>query len=240
MTEEFNYEGADLDSMDGADNYHRWILSYFEPFLGPRVVEVGAGIGSFSRLVAELDPVQQMLMIEPAVEMVPLLERNAQAIEGVATETFAGMLADAGAEVAAFAPQSFVYVNVFEHVEHDEEEIAQVFEMLPSGGTLCIFVPALPFLYSKFDASIDHFRRYTLKGLRRSVREAGFEIETDRYFDVAGILPWLIKFKLLRSTKLDTASVGVYDRFVVPIMRRVERILRPPLGKNVLLVARKP
>lgn len=240
MSDEFNYTGLDLDSMDGADNYHRWILSYFKPYLGANVVEVGAGIGSFSRLVAELDPVKQLLLIEPAVEMAPRLEENAPTIKGATASTFSGMLADATGRVSEFAPDSFVYVNVFEHVEHDEEEIARVFELLPSGGTLCIFVPALPFLYSKFDKSIDHFRRYTLNGLRRSVREAGFEVETDRYFDIAGILPWLIKFRLLGSTTLDTTSVGIYDRFVVPLMRRVEKLLRPPVGKNVLLVARKP
>jgi hypothetical protein len=35
------------------------------------------------------------------------------------------------------------------------------------------------------------------------------------------------------------AAVKFYDDFCVPVLRRVEAIVAPPLGKNVLLVAEK-
>jgi hypothetical protein len=48
-----HYFGKDLEAMSFANNYHRWILSEFLPYLGSSVAEVGAGTGSFSSLILE-------------------------------------------------------------------------------------------------------------------------------------------------------------------------------------------
>jgi SAM-dependent methyltransferase len=239
VTDSFLYEGADLEAMDFADNYHRWMLGLFDPYLGDSVVEVGAGIGSFSRLLAERDGPERLLLIEPSAEMSSTLAHNAGSL-GVPAAAFTGFLHQAEELVSDFAPSTFVYVNVFEHVEHDVDEFQRVFAMLPSGGTLCVFVPALPFLYSRFDRSIDHFRRYAKRELREKAAGAGFRVETIRYFDIAGVLPWLIKFRLLGSTTLGAGSVKTFDRLVVPLMSRLENLIAPPVGKNLLMVARKP
>ncbi len=239
-SEPFTYEGEDLDAMDLADNYHDWILDRFEPSLGANVVEVGAGTGSFSRLIARRAAAKRLFLLEPSDAMAAQLADVAREITDAETTTAVGFLDGLTAEVKAFEPDTFVYVNVLEHVEEDAAEIQRVFDLLPAGGTLCAFVPALPFLYSKFDKSIDHYRRYTLDDIAGKCEAAGFEVVERRYFDIVGILPWLIKFKLLGSTKLNPGAVGVYDRFVVPIMRRVESVIRLPIGKNALVVARKP
>jgi SAM-dependent methyltransferase len=239
-TETFIYEGEDLDAMDLADNYHGWILDRFEPALGTNVVEVGAGTGSFSRLIARRAVPERLLLLEPSDAMASKLVEVAGEITEAEVTTKVGFLSDSSAEVTDFAPDTFVYVNVLEHVEDDAGEIQRVFDLLPPGGTLCAFVPALPFLYSKFDKSIDHYRRYTLQDLSDKCTAAGFEIVERRYFDILGILPWLIKFKILGSTKLDPGAVGMYDRFIVPVMRRLEALVRVPVGKNVLVLACKP
>jgi hypothetical protein len=33
--------------------------------------------------------------------------------------------------------------------------------------------------------------------------------------------------------------VALYDKLVVPLVRPLEKLIKPPIGKNVLLVARK-
>jgi hypothetical protein len=38
---------------------------------------------------------------------------------------------------------------------------------------------------------------------------------------------------------MKSSGVAIYDRLVVPFMKKVERILPPPIGKNLVLVARK-
>jgi hypothetical protein len=141
--------------------------------------------------------------------------------------------------VSAAGCHSIAYVNVLEHIENDALELRLAYESLRPHGHLLVFVPAQRWLYSDFDRGIGHYRRYTKPGLRQVVAEAGFELVSIRYFDFAGIIPWYFNFVLLKN-RPNHGSVRLYDRLVVPFMRRVERILAPPLGKNLLLVARKP
>ncbi len=47
-----------------------------------------------------------------------------------------------------------------------------------------------------------------------------------------------MSFKLLKGQP-RTGAVALYDKLIVPPMRIVERLVRPPLGKNVLVIARK-
>jgi len=93
-------------------------------------------------------------------------------------------------------------------------------------------------LYSELDRQLGHFRRYTKTNLVQLTRRAGFSIVKARYFDAAGIIPWYIHFTLLKNT-ITAGSVSLYDRLVVPTMRVIEGLVPPPIGKNVLLVARK-
>ncbi len=58
--------------MDLVD-YHRWILDAFRPYLGPRVIEVGAGIGSFSRVILASSAAEQLTALEPADNLYPIL-----------------------------------------------------------------------------------------------------------------------------------------------------------------------
>jgi SAM-dependent methyltransferase len=237
---EFRYDGADLESMDLAQNYHDWILDWFAPYIGRSVVEVGAGTGGFAARVAARSRPERMLLVEPSARTADQLRRFVEESIQVPTAVHTGFLRDAMPLLRQAGVDTFIYVNVLEHVEHDGAELAQVYELLQPGGCACVFVPALPFLYSDFDRSIGHFRRYTLAGLERKAVAAGFEISLARYVDLLGILPWLLIMKWLRSRRLSARSVLVYDRLVVPVMSRIEKLVRPPVGKNVLLVARKP
>jgi hypothetical protein len=94
-------------------------------------------------------------------------------------------------------------------------------------------------LFSKFDVDLGHFRRYRKRELEKKVRDEGFTILRSKYFDVAGVAPWFVKYRILRSRSLGGGAVSMYDNLVVPIMRRVESIVTPPFGKNILLVAEK-
>lgn len=67
--------------------------------------------------------------------------------------------------------------------------------------------------------------------LANKCRAVGFTIERSRYFDLVGIVPWFIKYRILRSDSLGTGAVGAYDRIAVPLVRRLESLLPIPIGK---------
>lgn len=230
------YEGSDLEAMAGAGAYHRWIRDGIAPWVRGDVAEIGAGRGSFSRLLLEGPAVRSLLAVEPSARMHALL---AEALAGEPrARALRGVLADVADDLAGTLDAA-VYVNVLEHVRDDAGELRLARRALRPGGHLVVFVPALRWLYADFDAHVGHHRRYHRAPLVALARGAGFEVVRARYFDVAGVLPWLVAMRWLRLP-LRPASVRLYDRAVVPVMRRVEAAVAPPLGKNLLLVAQRP
>jgi hypothetical protein len=136
---------------------------------------------------------------------------------------------------------SVVYVNVLEHILDDAGELRTAHRLLVPGGTLAIFVPALPRLYGSLDYKSGHHRRYTAESLRRVIAESGFELVDVRYLDVLGVLPYFVMYKLLDVKSLGAASSNGYDRVIVPASRAVQRLVpHPPVGKNLLAIARRP
>ena len=144
-------------------------------------------------------------------------------------------------DAIALAKRRLGIGDVLEHIEDDNGELAVSLQLLRPGGRLCLFVPALPGLYSSIDHKSGHFRRYTKKSLQTRVERAGFEVETIDYFDVASVVPYWLLYRVLGAEDLSAGSNAFYDRVLVPISRSVQRTLvHPPVGKNLILVARRP
>jgi SAM-dependent methyltransferase len=229
---EIQYFGKDLEAMSFAKNYHEWIVAEFLPYLRGEVAEVGAGTGNLSKLLLNSE-VKFIRAFEPSRNMYVLLEkalgqeRRVMPIHG---------FFDGATTRERF--DTIVYVNVLEHIEDDLSELRNAHRALHATGHLLVFVPALSWLYSDLDRQVGHFRRYEKNQLVRLVEAAGFSVVKARYFDIAGILPWYVNFVIFKNS-IGSRSVSLYDKFVVPVMRRIERALPPPVGKNVLLVARR-
>ena len=225
------YPGRDLEAMSFAVNYHRWIIGELASYLGGSTAEVGAGVGSVSKLLLE-HPIDRLVAYEPSKNLFPLL------VDALRNEPRATAINDFFRADSSDQFDSIAYINVLEHVEDDAAEIAAAYRALKRGGHLLLFVPALMALYSELDRQIGHFRRYRRSALRRIVEHAGFSVVRCRYFDVVGIAPWYVNFVVLKNA-MTSRGVTLYDKLVVPVMRRIESSIPPPIGKNVLLVARK-
>ena len=239
MNNKVEYVGKDLEAMDFAVNYHRWILEIMKPFLGKHLVEVGAGTGSFSELLLETAP-ETLSLVEPSAMVENLRANFRDKTFATDIKIFSNIFAEVAAQIGAEqSPDSLIYINVLEHIEDDRLELEIVHKTLREKGRIFIFVPALPTLFSEFDKHIGHFRRYGKKDLNEKCQNAGFRLILSKYFDVSGILPWLVKYRLLKSTTMESGAVQFYDKFVVPLAKPLESIITPPIGKNLLVVAEK-
>jgi SAM-dependent methyltransferase len=231
---EFEYSGTELDSMVHASNYYRMILDRFAPYLGRRIVEVGAGIGTFSTHLVEASGRGEVTLIEPDRANAERLRERFRGAAGVRVHH--GTLDSAGEAAGA---DSIVLVNVLEHIEDDRALLHAAWKRLAPGGYLLLFLPALPALFGTLDEAFGHFRRYTRAELREKLRAAGFTIELLRYTNFVGVLSWFVAGRVLRKRTLSPGDVRLYDRWVVPWMSRVERVWSPPGGQNLIAVARK-
>lgn len=230
------YFGRDLEAMHFADRYHRWIFDLMRPRLGRRIIEVGAGQGSFSEMLLDVEP-EALVLIEPS-QMFERLVANPNLREfhrriQFRNEIFPAVAAELKRD---FRPDSIVYVNVLEHIEDDLAELECAANTLTESGRIFVFVPAIPLLQSRFDRRLGHFRRYTRGDLLQKMNTAGFEVEEIRWFDSLGVFPWLIKYRLLGSETMEAAAVAAYDRFVVPTLKKIETSIQIPIGKNLFAI----
>lgn len=239
MSNKVEYVGKDLEAMDFAVNYHRWILEIIKPFLGKHLVEVGAGTGSFSELLLETEPAT-LALVEPSAMVEDLKKNLADKSFSTAVEIFPNIFAEVAVRLQKQqSPDSVIYINVLEHIADDRLELETVHRTLREKGRVFIFVPALPSLFSEFDRHIGHFRRYRKREIIEKCQNAGFRVVLSNYFDVAGILPWLLKYRLLKSKTMESGAVQLYDKFVVPVAKPLENFVAPPIGKNLIVVAEK-
>jgi SAM-dependent methyltransferase len=229
-----------LDAMSGAENYYRWIIRHFAPFIGREILEVGAGVGTFaSQLFGALPPEatgeRSLTLIEPASNLFPALERRFRG--NPAVTTLQGELEKCADRLH---PDTAILVNVLEHVKDDAGCLALLRRILRPGGHLLIFVPALPGLYGSLDAEFEHYRRYKRRELEEKLSAAAFELRKIRFVNLPGVAAWFFSGKILRRKTLTPGAVRFYDRWVVRPWSRCEDVWAPPLGQNLLAIARKP
>ena len=235
QTENISLNDA-LDTLEGLKNYRDWIINEFDPFLTGHAVEIGAGSGSLSEKI--IDCVSQLDVIEPSASLTSRLTERLGAKSNV---TIHNLTSDEWLDNADPASRdAIIMVNVLEHIYDDKNTLQKIYNVLKPGAFLLLYVPALPFLFSRLDEEHGHFRRYTKKTLSNMVVHVGFEILNAKYIDLLGIIPWLIFNKWLGRTAFDRNMVHFYDRFCIPVTKLVEKCIFSPIGKNVSLIARKP
>lgn len=229
------FSGEVLEDLGHAPNYNDWIFEQFSSLLKGRAVEIGAGLGTIAERLRPC--VDSLDMVEPSPDLARRLRQKFAGDDGC---TVIEQSIEAWLEtIAPGELDCIVMVNVLEHIGDDYAAVQGLYKALKPGGRILIFVPALPFLYSKIDRVFGHFRRYTRKSLRKCIGQAGFRIEKLRYFDISGVLPWWLLNTVLGKTSLSQPMLTVYDRVVVPPTKLVESVLAPPLGKNLVLIAIK-
>ena len=233
-----NYAGTEIVAMAEARNYPRWILARCRPHLGRVVLEHGAGLGTYSTLLLREGGIERLVALEPAGNLVAAL-REELAPFGARAEIVPATLDDHVATLRARHVDSVVSINVLEHIADDSRTLRAMHDVLPEGGRLLLFVPALPWLYGSLDAAFEHCRRYGKRELVDKVATAGFGIESVRFVNFPGVLPWWLAGRVLRRRSLAPAAVRFYDRFALPWVSRLEDWLPPPLGQNLLLIARR-
>jgi hypothetical protein len=135
---------------------------------------------------------------------------------------------------------AIVNFNVLEHIQEDEMELKKYHDrLLKNKGTLCLFVPARPEIYSPLDKDFGHFRRYTRPELRQKLERAGFEIVRMRYYNIVGYFAWGLMFRIMKSRHFNPGSVRFFDRYIFPPVHGFESRICPPfIGQSLLVAAR--
>lgn len=216
-----------LAALEGAVNYADWLASLVQPHAHGRILEIGAGSGTITERLASFG---EVTALEPSASLAESLRAR---LTGRAT-VVEGTLHDLD-ETQRF--DTAVMINVLEHIPDDSDALGRVHALLAGGGRLVLWVPAFESLYGRFDQMIGHHRRYRRVQLVERCRSAGFEVIDCRYANLPGFFAWWLVVRLLRRVPTAGGLSTLYDRWAVPLIRRVETRIRMPFGQSLLLVA---
>jgi SAM-dependent methyltransferase len=219
-----------LDNLDGAENYAHWILEMVEPFLGDDVLEVGAGHGTFTALLAQRQI--RLVATDLSDRCVGVLRDRFGGVANV--EVVHGDITSV-AERGPF--DTAILINVLEHIEDDDSALRALSGSLKEGGRLILWVPAFEALYSEFDRKVGHFRRYQIDPLTAQLSRAGFTIVEMRYANAVGAMAWWVVARMLHGTPTRSTSVDLFDRYAVPVVKWLESRRPPPFGQSIFAVA---
>lgn len=231
-----DYVGSELELFADATRWKAYWAALLSPYLGTRVVDVGAGLGTTAKAFTHLK-FTRYLALEPDVALA------AQMRDGLCLGKFAPtMEVMAGSSQDLRAEDQFdtaLYVDVLEHIDQDGMELQRIARHLVPGGRIIVLSPAHQYLYSEFDRAIGHVRRYNRRTLL-SAKPDGFEVERLFYVDSIGMLASLANRLVLKASAPTPAQIRLWDRGMVPVSRLLDPLLGFHLGKSIIAVYRKP
>ncbi len=170
-------------------NRLRWNLIASQIPSGQRqVVDVGAGPGFLGDYLKRHRPEIEYGYVEP--------------IEGLERSLSERFGAGANRRERDFPDASHVtLLDVLEHQEDDREFLTELAGKMSPGAKLLLTVPAMPWLWSEWDALLGHYRRYTKPMLSEVVRSLPFELVEQSY-----IFPELIPAGMVRRLRMRAGS----------------------------------
>ncbi len=221
-----------LERLAGARNYNRWLTDRLQPWIGRRVLEIGAGLGSMSEFI--LDRERVVLSDTDPYYLGRLRERFGTRPNVRISEL---RLPDGDGALAAERLDTLLCPNVLEHVPDDVGSLAAMRGLVVPGGRLVLLVPSLPSIYGTLDEALGHVRRYRPAELRDKYRRTGWRMVHLEYFNLAGVPGWWLTGRVLKRRMIPAGSLDLYDA-LVPFFR-LERFLPWRVGQSLIAIGER-
>jgi 2-polyprenyl-3-methyl-5-hydroxy-6-metoxy-1,4-benzoquinol methylase len=227
----------DLGDLAQAKRLCAWMFDTFRAHVpGSRVLEVGAGIGTFTQLMLD-EGAREVLAVEPDQLCASVLDQTFAGDDRVRVSTESLPEAPAvQAEAGTF--DLAVCQNVLEHIGDDRGAVQAMADALRPGGHLVLLVPAGPWLFGGLDDAYGHWRRYTAAELADVLVRSGLDVVSLQPLNTLGIAGWWTKNRR-PGARVGKRSLQAYEA-LVGLWRPIEERLRPPIGLSLVGIARKP
>jgi len=222
-----------LEGLATAVNHRRWFVELALPYLGDNPIEIGSGLGDYAIEWAEHLP--RFTATEADPDRLVLLKERMADHPNIDVRQMLLPAADASGEYSAA-----VSYNVLEHIEDHVGALRSMAELVRPGGRIILIVPAFMFAMSQVDIATGHIRRYTKKSMRAAMTAAGLRIEKLHYANALGLIGYYGATSIFKLAPKEGPMVKVYDSLVLPVTKAAERVVKPPFGQSVFVVARTP
>jgi hypothetical protein len=146
------------------------------------LMDVGAGLGFYAGALLRDTSLAEAVCVDPGYS-----EEN--------QKTVAGKPLKFRRDVATSPADLVLMMDVIEHVEDDIGLVRNYVDKVTSGTRFVVTVPAFMLLWGGHDVFLEHYRRYTLAGIERTLDAGGLRVERGCYF-YAPLLPLVAAVRL--------------------------------------------
>jgi glycosyltransferase involved in cell wall biosynthesis len=214
-----------LHALSKAPRFNRWMGDTIRPYVGERVLEIGAGIGNLTRVLI------------PRVKCYVAADIDREHLARLATRfqhRHNLHVCDCDLEKAADftdlagSMDTVVCLNVLEHIKDDSEGLRNIHSVLRKDGRAIVLVPHGQEIFGTLDVALGHYRRYSHEELKEKMEQAGFRVETILDFNRISRPGWYVTGKVLKRTTLSAVQMKIFDRLVWLWRRIDQRLPWPP------------
>ena len=216
---EDEYGSSILSGLKHARRLNLWIGKTLRPFIGDRVLEIGAGIGTLTNqfiprelyVATDVNPqcltyLQSFSFGKPYLHVLKADPTDAEDFSGL-NEQFDTVLA----------------VNILDRVSSPDDALQNIRGALRSGGRIVVFAPNNPALYGTLDQALQRRQRYSRSSVEQLLSNNGFRLEQLFDFNRLSVPGWWLNCKLLRKKKISRLQLKIAD-LAMAILSRIDRV----------------
>jgi SAM-dependent methyltransferase len=221
-------------------NYNKWIFDNISFYIGNRVMDVGAGSGNFLNYLLNKESIVTIDVLDVFIDK---LRCSCCSYKNVHIYK-CDIQDDIVIQIARqHTIDTVICNNVLEHVEDDLKALNNINKILNSNeGNLILVLPAFKFLYSKWDKSIGHLRRYSYRDIEHKLIKTNFFIKVNFYMNMVGLFGWFLNGQILKNTPTKSRFIEqqavFFDRYIVGPLSRIEKVFHPPFGQSLIIIAK--
>jgi SAM-dependent methyltransferase len=229
------YQGKELELFKDAENWKNYFASFIKPYILGDVLEVGAGIGSTTKILCNGNH-SSWICLEPDNDQ---LAKIKDLIESGVLPTYCEPVQGS---LEQYSPKNrfdtILYIDVLEHINDDRNELMRAEKLLKEGGYLIILVPAFQCLFSNFDQAIGHYRRYTRQSLKKVIPSSITEKQSF-YLDIVGMMSSLSNKWFLKRSYPTKKQVYFWDRVMIAASKRFDPLTKHLAGRALISICQK-
>jgi SAM-dependent methyltransferase len=230
---EDEYGSQILGRLNRAPRFTHWMADVIRPYIGERVLEIGAGTGN---LTLQLIPRKLYYASDINPHYLTYLQNLIPDHPYLRVGYTDGEKHDSYPAGEKF--DTVICLNVVEHLENDFGALRNIYDALEENGRAIVLVPCGPGLYGTLDKVLGHYRRYTKEQFAELAARAGFHLEDLMSFNRFGSPAWWLNGRLLRRKTFGLWQIKALN-FLTPLVRVIDGFLPlPPL--SIIAVLRKP
>jgi SAM-dependent methyltransferase len=225
--------------LEHAQNFHAWTHDWIGPHVRGRILDVGGGTANHLRFFER----ETVVSIDLSPEAVAELRERFRARPNWSFEVGDITSPETVARLGTESFDTVLSCNVFEHIPRDDLAFERAAQLLRPGGRLVLVLPAHQALFGSMDRLAGHFRRYERGRARAELVRVGLRPVDVRYVNLVGAVGWFVNNRLVSHDDLSSpavnAQIGLFDRVLVPVLRRLEAGRSMPFGQSLLVVGEK-